>query len=135
MFNQDKQFRRPDGTLYDPSSFNVRQYEEQYGPGGVPEGYAMDAITPVQSPGLIIALGVFTSLVSVGLLSVSLMVIGSGGELKLILFAFAVGIGGLAMSVQAFRIAVKRRRWLRQQQTEAAGVNVPARPLTKEDHP
>ncbi|MDQ0079018.1 hypothetical protein J2S97_004221 [Arthrobacter oryzae] len=23
MFNQDKQFRRPDGTLYDPSSFNV----------------------------------------------------------------------------------------------------------------
>lgn len=33
MFNQDKQFRRPDGTLYDPSSFNVRHYEEQYGPG------------------------------------------------------------------------------------------------------
>ena len=121
MFNQDKQLRRPDGTLYDPSSFNVRQYEEQYGPGGVPEGYSMDAITPVQSPGLIIALGVFTSLVSVGLLSVSFVVIGSGGELKLILFAFAVGIGGLAMSVQAFRIAVKRRRWLREQQTEAAG--------------
>ncbi|MDQ0118928.1 hypothetical protein J2T22_002114 [Pseudarthrobacter defluvii] len=37
MFNQDKQFRKPDGTPYDPSSFNVRQYEEQYGPGGVPE--------------------------------------------------------------------------------------------------
>ncbi len=51
MFSQDKQFRRPDGTLYDPpSSFNVRQYEEQYGPpGGVPEGYSMGAITPVQS--------------------------------------------------------------------------------------
>ena len=121
MFNQDKHFRRPDGTLYDPSSFNVRQYEEQYGPGGVPEGYSMGAITPVQSPGLIIALGVFTSLASVGLLGVSFVVIGSGGELKLILFGFAAGIGGLAMSVQAFRIAVKRRRWLRQQQTEAAG--------------
>ena len=49
-------FRRPDGTPYDPSPFNVRQYEEEYGPGGVPEGYSMAAITPLQSqarsPGL-----------------------------------------------------------------------------------
>jgi hypothetical protein len=52
MFNQDKQFRRPDGTLYDPSSFNVRQYEEQYGPGSVPERWSMAATTPLQSPGL-----------------------------------------------------------------------------------
>jgi hypothetical protein len=37
----------------------VRQYEEQYGPGGVPEGYSMAAITPLQSPRLIIAVGVF----------------------------------------------------------------------------
>ena len=43
MFHQDKQFRRPDGSLYDPSSFKVRQFEEQYGPGGVPEGWSMAA--------------------------------------------------------------------------------------------
>ncbi|UTT67827.1 hypothetical protein NMQ03_10900 [Arthrobacter sp. DNA4] len=41
MFNQDKQFRRPDGTPYDPSSFNIRQFEEHYGPGGVPEVWSM----------------------------------------------------------------------------------------------
>jgi hypothetical protein len=41
MFNQGKQFRRSDGTPYDPSPVNVRQYEEQYGPGGVPEGYSL----------------------------------------------------------------------------------------------
>lgn len=52
-------FRRPAGTPYDPNRFNVRQYEEQHGPGGVPEGYAMAAITPLQSPRLIIAVGVF----------------------------------------------------------------------------
>ncbi|MEV4951761.1 hypothetical protein [Paenarthrobacter nitroguajacolicus] len=115
MFSQDKKFRRPDGTLYDPSSFNVRQYEEQYGPGGVPEGYSMGAITPVQSPGLITALAIFLTLISVGMLAVSFFVIASGGELKVILLGFGVGVGGLVMSVYAFRLAVKRRRWLREQ--------------------
>ena len=119
---KDRQYRRPDGTLYDPSSFNVRQYEEQYGPGGVPEGYSMGAITPVQSPGLITAIGIFVTVISVGLLLVSFLLIASGGELKLILFGFAVGLGGLAISVQAFRTALKRRRWLRDQHAKAAQV-------------
>jgi hypothetical protein len=118
MFSQDKQFRRPDGTLYDPSSFNVRQYEEQYGPGGVPEGYSMDAITPVQSPGLITAIGIFITAISVGMFGVSFTLMGSAGELRLILFGLAVGIGGLAMAAQALRIAMKRKRWLRNQKAK-----------------
>ena len=127
MFSQDKKFRRPDGTLYDPSSFNVRQYEEQYGPGGVPEGYSMDAITPVQSSGLITALAVFLTLISVGMLAVSFFVIASGGELKVTLHGFGVGTGGLVMSVYAFRLAVKRRRWLREQRAKAAHTQAPGR--------
>lgn len=43
MFSQNKQFRRPDCSLYDPRSFNMRQYEELYGPSGVPEGWSMGA--------------------------------------------------------------------------------------------
>jgi hypothetical protein len=118
MFSQDKQFRRPDGTLYDPSGFNVRQYEDQYGPGGVSEGYSMGAITPVQSPGLIAGIAVFTTLMSLGLIIVGFLAMGSGGELTTILLGFGGGAGGLAMSVQAFRIAAKRRRWLRGQDKE-----------------
>jgi hypothetical protein len=118
MFSQDKQFRRPDGTLYDPSSFNVRQYEEQYGPGGVPEGYSMDAITPVQSPGLITAIGISITAISVGMFGMSFTLMGSGGELRLILFGLAVGLGGLAMAAQALRIAMKRKRWLRNQEAK-----------------
>jgi hypothetical protein len=36
MFNQNQQFPRPDGTLYGPSSFHVRQYEEQCSAVGMP---------------------------------------------------------------------------------------------------
>ncbi|MDQ0690933.1 hypothetical protein [Arthrobacter sp. W4I7] len=133
MFRRDKQFRKhdahgvhiaacisglaqPDGSSYDPSSFNVRQFEEQYGPGGVPDGWSMAATTPVQSPGLILALGVFTALMSLGMIFVGSLAIGSGKELGTIVLGLGAGGGALAMSVQAFRIAAKRRRWLRIQQ-------------------
>lgn len=116
MFNQEKQFRRPDGTLYDPSSFNVRQYEEQYGPGGVPEGWSMAATTPVQSPGLITAIAVFTTALSLGMIAVGTWAIGAGEKLTTILLGLGVGTGTLAMSVLAFRTAARRRRWLRGQQ-------------------
>ena len=119
MFSQDKQFRRPDGTLYDPSSFNLRQYEEQYGPGGVPEGYSMAAITPVQSPGLIVAVGVFLTILSLGMIAIGFVAMRAGVELSAILLGFAGGACGFLMSVQAFRIAVKRKRWLRSQQAKA----------------
>jgi hypothetical protein len=116
MFSQDKQFRRPDRTPYDPSSFNVRQYEEQYGPGGVPEGWSMAATTPVQSPGLITALALFTTVLSLGLIVVGVWAIGAGEKLTTILLGLGVGTGALAMSVLAFRTAARRRRWLRGQQ-------------------
>jgi len=119
MFFQDKQFRRPDGTLYDPSSFNVRQYEDQYGPGGVPEGWSMGAVTPVRSPGLIIAIAVFVTILSLGMIVIGFLAIGSGEEPTTILLGLGAGTGGLAMSVQAFRTAAKRRRWLREQQAKA----------------
>lgn len=116
MFNQKKQFRRPDGTLYDPSSFNVRQYQEQYGPGGVPEGWSMAATTPVQSPGLITAIAVFTTALSLGMIVVGVWAIGAGEKLTTILLGLGVGTGALVMSVLAFRTAARRRRWLRSQQ-------------------
>ena len=116
MFNQEKQFRRPDGTLYDPSSFNVRQYEEQYGPGGLPEGWSMAATTPVQSPGLITAIAVFTTALSLGMIVVGVWAIGAGEKLTTILLGLGVGTGALVMSVLAFRTAARRRRWLRSQQ-------------------
>lgn len=118
MFNQDKQFRRADGSLYDPSSFNVRQYEEQYGPGGVPEGWSMAATTPVQSPGLITAIAVFTTALSLGMIAVGVWAIGAGKEPTTILFGLGVGTGALVMSVLAFRTAARRRRWLRDQQAK-----------------
>jgi hypothetical protein len=120
MFNQNKQFRRPDGSLYDPSSFNVRQYEEQYGPGGVPVGWSMDAITPIQCPGLITALAVFTTALSLGLIVIGFLALGAGEALSTILLGFGAGTGGLLMSAQAFRTAKRRRRWLRDQQDNTA---------------
>lgn len=116
MFNQDKQFRRPDGTPYDPSSFNIRQFEEHYGPGGVPEGWSMAAITPVQSPALITGVAVFTALLSGGMQAVGILVVAQGGELRTALLGLGVGAGGLMMSAFAFRTAVKRRRWLRERE-------------------
>lgn len=119
MFNQDKQFRRPDGTLYDTSSFNVRQYEEQYGPGGMPEGWSMAATTPVQSPGLITAIAVLTTALSLGMIAVGIWAIGAGEKPTTILMGLGVGTGALVMSVLAFRTAARRRRWLRGRQATA----------------
>jgi len=107
-----KVFRRPDGTPYDPNRFNVRQYEEQYGPGGVPEGYSMDAITPVQSPGLITGIGIFLIAMA------GMMVYGAfaaAGEPGLSVYAAIVAALTLAGAVWAFIIAGRRRRWLREQ--------------------
>ncbi len=118
MFNQDEQFLRRDGTPYDPSSFNVRQYEEQYGPGGVPEGWSMAAGTPVQSPAPITGIAVFTTLLGLGMLIVGTQTVGHGGELRTILLGLGVGTGSLVTSALAFRTAVKRRRWLRERQDE-----------------
>ena len=79
----------------------------------------MGAITPVQSPALLVALAIFLTIISLGMLGLGFVLTGSGGERKSILLGFAVGIGGLAMSVYGFRLAAKRARWLRDQQAKA----------------
>jgi hypothetical protein len=74
------------------------------------------ATTPIQSPALITALAVFTTVLSLGMLVLGVWATRTGEDLTTILLGFGVGAGGLLMSVQAFRIASKRRRWLRSQQ-------------------
>lgn len=110
-------FRRSDGTPYDPSPFNVRQYEEEYGPGGVPDGYSMAAVTPVQSPGLITGVGVF--LVAIA----GMMIYGAfaaAGEPGLSVYAAIVAALTLAGAVWAFIVASRRRRWLRERRRQGS---------------
>jgi hypothetical protein len=113
MMKPDREvFRRPDGTPYDPNRFNVRQYEEEYGPGGVPEGYSMAAMRPVQSPGLITGIGIFLIVMA------GMMIYGAfaaAGEPGLSIYAAIV-----AGAVWAFIIAARRRRWLRERSKTAA---------------
>lgn len=113
MPSNHQQFYRPDGTPYEPNDFNVRQYEDQYGPGGVPEGWSMAATTPVQSPAMMVGIGVFVSLISLMMLVVGFIFLGSL-EAKSLFLAFGVGIGGLAVSAYVFRLAAKRSRWLKE---------------------
>lgn len=116
MFNQNKQFRRPDGTLYDPSSFNVRQYEEQYGPGGVPEGYSMDAITPLQDPTTIRVAACFLALIGGGMLALGVYCFTLPDEVGTGIWSIIVGLATFVMVWWAFVIAGRRQRWLREQQ-------------------
>ncbi|UZX04192.1 hypothetical protein F8G81_17440 [Arthrobacter sp. CDRTa11] len=109
---RDHVFRRPDGTPYDPNPFNVRQYEKQYGPGGVPEGYSMDAITPVQSPRLITGIGIFLTAMA------GMMIYGAFaavGEPGLSIYAAIMAALTLAGAVWAFIMASRRQRWLQEQ--------------------
>jgi hypothetical protein len=118
MMKPDREvFRRPDGTPYDPNRFNVRQYEEEYGPGGVPEGYSMAAMRPVQSPGLITGIGIFLIVMA------GMMIYGAfaaAGEPGLSIYAAIVAVLTLAGAVWAFIIAARRRRWLRERSKTAA---------------
>lgn len=107
-------FRRPDGTPYDPSPLNVRQYEEEYGPGGVPEGYSMGAITPLQNPGTIIGAACFLIAVSGLMFVLAFTAAGSGSAPHVPVVASIVGVLGLLSSAWALVIATRRRRWLRE---------------------
>lgn len=113
-------FRRPDGTPYDPSPLNVRQYEEEYGPGGVPEGYSMGAITPLQSPGAIIGVAFFVIAVSGFMFVLAFTAAGSGSAPHVPIVATIVGVLGLLSAAWAFVIAGRRRRWLREQSKATA---------------
>lgn len=113
-------FRRSDGTPYDPSPLNVRQYEEEYGPGGVPEGYSMGAITPLQSPGTIIGAAFFVIAVSGFMFVLAFTAAGSGSAPHVPIVATIVGVLGLLSATWAFVIAGRRRRWLREQSKPTA---------------
>lgn len=104
-------FRRPDGTPYDPSRFSVRQYEEEYGPGGVPEGYSMAAVTPLQSPAAITAVGAVLVILSGFLVFLAFAAAESAPGVSVYSgIVAALVLGGAAW---AFIIAGRRRRWLR----------------------
>lgn len=119
-------FRRPDGTPYDPNPVNVRQYEEEYGPGGVPEGYSMAAITPLQSPGAIIGVAFFVLAVSGFMFFLAFTAAGSGSAPHVPLVATIIGVLGLLSAAWAFVIAGRRRRWL--QERSASGPDGGIRP-------
>ncbi|MDQ0800293.1 hypothetical protein [Arthrobacter sp. SLBN-112] len=106
-------FRRADGAPYDPNPVNVRQYEEEYGPGGVPEGYSMAATTPLQNPGAIIGAGIFVVAVSGFMFLLAFTAAGSGSAPHVPVVATIVGVLGLLSAAWAFVIAGRRRRWLR----------------------
>lgn len=112
-------FRRPDGTPYDPSRFKVRQYEEEYGPGGVPEGYSMAAVTPLQSPRAIAAVGVV--LVILAGLMVFLAVAAVESEPNVSVYSGIMAVLVLGGATWAFIIAGRRRRWLRERAEKARG--------------
>lgn len=109
MFNQDKQFRRPDDKPYDPSSVNVRQYEEQYGPGGVPDGYSMGAITLLQDPTILRVAACCLAIIGGGLLTLGIYcltlpdVVGTG------IWTIIVGLATFVMVWWAFVIAGRQR--------------------------
>jgi hypothetical protein len=122
MFNQDKQFRRPDGTLYDPSPFNVRQFEEQYGPGGVPEGYSMGAITPLQDPTTIRVAACFLALLGSGMLTMGFYCFTLPGELWTGIWSSILGLATFGMVWWAFVMAGRRQRWLQAQKATAGQI-------------
>jgi hypothetical protein len=111
--------RRPDGTPYDPSRFNVRQYEEEYGPGGVPEGYSMAAVTPLQSPTAITVVGLVLVILS-GLM-VFLAVAAAESEPGVSVYSGIMAVVVLGGATWAFIIAGRRRRWLRERAEKARG--------------
>ena len=114
-------FRRADGTPYDPNPVNVRQYEEEYGPGGVPEGYSMAATTPLQSPGTIVGVGIFVVAVSGFMFLLAFTAAGSGSAPHVPVVAAIIGVLGLLSAAWAFVVAGRRRRWLRAQAQKPQG--------------
>jgi hypothetical protein len=119
MFNQGKQFRRSDGTPYDPSPVNVRQYEEQYGPGGVPEGYSLGAITPLQDPRTIRVAACFLALIGGGSLALGFYCLTLPDEVGTGIWSIILGLATFVMVWWAFVMAGRRQRWRQAQQTKA----------------
>jgi hypothetical protein len=113
--NNRKTFRRPDGSPYDQNPVNVRQYEEQYGPGGVPEGYSMGAITPLQDPTTIRVAACFLAIIGAGMLALGFYCLTLPDEVGTGIWSIIVGLAAFVMVWWAFVIAGRRRRWLQEQ--------------------
>lgn len=110
--------RRPDGSPYDPSGFNVKQFEEQYGPGGVPEGWTApgSAISPIQNPNGILVLGGFMLFLSGVFVLVGITTFNSG-DTKLFIVSIILTLFSLGFVVWSFVISQRRRKWLRENST------------------
>lgn len=99
----------PNGPNYDPSPFNVNQYRDEYGPGGVPSDYTFHAKTPLQNPNAIRILGVVLFVIAcVPIYPATL----SGFAMPSSIYAGLVFLGAAAAGVWAFIIAGRRQRWL-----------------------
>lgn len=112
MKNDPKILRRRDGTPYDPSKFNVRQYEDEYGPGGVPDGYSMGAITPIQNPTGIRVLSCIMALLATGMLGLGVYCFTLPDEASTGVWSIIVGLAAFVMVWWGFVIAGRRQRWL-----------------------
>lgn len=115
MENDPKILRRRDGTPYDRSKFNVRQYEEAYGPGGVPEGYSMAAITPIQDPNGIRVLTSILALMGGGMFFLGFYSFTLPDEAETGIWSVIVGLATLGMAWSGLVIAGRRQRWLASQ--------------------
>jgi hypothetical protein len=118
-----KIFRWPDGSAYDPSPVNVRQYEDQYGPGGVPEGYSMAAITPLQDPTTIRVAACLLALTGGGMLALGFYCFTLPDKVGTGIWSIIVGLGTFVMVWWAFVIAGRRRRWLQEQKAKTGQVH------------
>lgn len=116
--------RRPDGSPYDPSGFNVKQYEEQYGPGGVPDGWTApgSAITPIQDPNIIVAMTVFLIFIA-GLLVFAGISALNEGDISTFVWSLIVAWATLGFCIWGFVIASRRRKWLKAKSTERESTN------------
>lgn len=94
---------------YDPNPFNVRQYEDEYGPGGVPKGYTFHGKTPLQNPNGIRVVSVFMLLMGGFLV---FLMIKAGPAEPSFYGAGAMALGAWAMATWGFIIANRRQKWL-----------------------
>lgn len=109
MADGSEQRQSPTGGNYDPSPFRVRQYEEEYGPGGVPPDYTFHAKTPLQNPNAIRILGVVLFVIAcVPIYPATL----SGFAMPNSIYAGLAFLGAATAGVWAFSMASRRQKWL-----------------------
>ncbi|POH74193.1 hypothetical protein [Arthrobacter glacialis] len=109
MADGSEQRESPNGANHDPNPFNVRQYEQEYGPGGVPPDYTFQAKTPLQNPNAIRFLGVVLFVIACVPIYPATI---SGFALPGSIYAGLVFLGAATTGVWAFIVANRRQKWL-----------------------